>query len=713
MLLKTNSFEFEEFVLNVDERTLLRNEEPLSITPKAFHLLQVLLENQGRLVKKEELMQMVWAENFVEEGNLTFTIRLLRKALQDDAQNPRFIKTVPLHGYKFIAEVRKSSTENEVLLPEIKPVENSDSIKHQANFSAFSVFPIFIFLAISSAIIVFWYWQNKTTTADLLILNASFATEKITTDGKTFSAIISPDGKNVLYSSGNRGQQSIWIRELETNRNIEIIPTTEAEYVGLDFSPDGNFFYFSRKSKEERANIEVFRASIFDRNPVKIIDNTTGRTSISPDGTKISFVRCPRLKEENCSLWIADSLDGKNERKIYSRPIPYRISDNKFSPDGKSIAIATGQSENQANEFGLMEVNIETQEVREISSDKFFNIKSLVWLPADNGWLVTASKIPIWNFRIWHISKEQGNTQVLTKDSESYATLSIDRNNKLIVSTQIESDFKLSLHDIENPSRKQILTEAQSATFSPEGKIVFSSEKSGNQEIWASESNGTRQIQLTNNIADDSRPKVSPDNNFIYFSSNRSGEVQIWRMNADGGNQVQITQKNGGFPVAISPDGNVIFYLHGRDRTLWRISNNGSDEQIVFDQKKIFFALSPDCSQVALSETRGEERFLTIHSVTDKTIVKSFPTPISKSRILEIEWLADGKGILYVLADNSYENQSLWLQETDKENPRQIVDFKGESTSDASGLSISFDNKYFTIIQGSWQHNATLLKGLK
>ncbi len=713
MLLKTNSFEFEEFVLNVDERTLLRNDEPLSITPKAFHLLQVLLENQGRLVKKEELMQLVWAENFVEEGNLTFTIRLLRKALQDDAQNPRFIKTVPLHGYKFIAEVRKSSAENNFLLPEIKPVENSDSIKHQANFSAFSVFPIFIFLAISSAIIVFWYWQNKTTTADLPILNASFATEKITTDGKTFNAIISPDGKNVLYSLGNRGQQSIWIRELETNKNIEIIPTTEAEYAGLDFSPDGNFFYFSRKSKEEKANIEVFRASIFDRNPVKIIDNTTGKTGISPDGAKISFVRCPRLKEENCSLWIADSLDGKNERKIYSRPIPYRISDNKFSPDGKSIAIATGQSENQANEFGLMEVNIETQEMREISSDKFFNIKSLVWLPADNGWLVTASKIPIWNFRIWHISKEQGKTQALTKDSESYASLSIDRNSKLIVSTQAESDFKLLLHDIENPSRKQILTEAQSATFSPEGKIVFSSEKSGNQEIWASESNGTRQIQLTNNIADDSRPKVSPDNNFIYFSSNRSGEVQIWRMNADGGNQVQITQKNGGFPLAISPDGNVIFYLHGRDRTLWRISNNGSDEQIVFDQKKHFFALSPDCSQVALSETRGEERFLTIHSLNDKTIVKSFPTPVPKSRILEIEWLADGKGILYVLTDNSYENQSLWLQETDKENPRQIVDFKGESTSDASGLSISFDNKYFTIIQGSWQHNATLLKGLK
>ena len=116
MSLEINRFEFEEFILDNKEKILLRNGQPLPLTPKAFQLLRVLLENHGRLVKKEDLMSAVWAENFVEEGNLTFTIRLLRKALEDNRQNPRFIKTVPLHGYKFIADVRKIPFESKTEL---------------------------------------------------------------------------------------------------------------------------------------------------------------------------------------------------------------------------------------------------------------------------------------------------------------------------------------------------------------------------------------------------------------------------------------------------------------------------------------------------------------------------------------------------------------------------------------------------------------------
>ncbi len=111
MLLKTHSFKFGEFLLNPKEKILLRGGEPLSITPKAFQLLSVLVENHGHLVEKEDLIKAVWADSFVEEGNLTFTIRLLRKALGDSSQNPRFIETVPKHGYRFIADVRSITAE--------------------------------------------------------------------------------------------------------------------------------------------------------------------------------------------------------------------------------------------------------------------------------------------------------------------------------------------------------------------------------------------------------------------------------------------------------------------------------------------------------------------------------------------------------------------------------------------------------------------------
>jgi Tol biopolymer transport system component len=444
-------------------------------------------------------LEQVWKNSFVEEGNLNFTISLLRKTLQDNSQNPRFIKTVPLSGYKFIAPVKNLSFDDELLLSEKKSSEISNSLKNKSNYSTLSVFSVSAILIVVFFVAGFWYARNNRISRDLPILNSPFAAEKLTTDGNTFYAVISPDGKNALYSSGKLGKQSIWVRELETNKNIEIVPTFDGNYLGLVFSPDGNFFYFARNSNLPDDKPGIFRASIFGGNPTKIIEETMGGIDISRDGTKISFVRCPKLKEENCSLWIADSLDGKNEQKIVSRPIPFRISNPRFSPDGKSIAFAAGQSENQSNEFGLMSVNLENGEQSEITSEKFFNIKSLVWLPDDKGWLVTASKIPNRNFLIWRISKEQGKTEPLTKDSESYATLSLDKSYQTIVSTQVKSDFKLLLFDLENPARKQIVTESDSASFSPDGKIVFSSEKSGNKEIWAIESNGGRQIQLTNN----------------------------------------------------------------------------------------------------------------------------------------------------------------------------------------------------------------------
>src|SRR5687768_7694254 len=123
MLLERQRFEFDDYLLDAKEKILLRDGNPVSITPKAFQLLLVLVENYGHLVEKGELMNAVWADSFVEEANLAFTIGLLRKALKDDAQKPRFIETVPKRGYRFIAEVKGVETKEEK--SNIKLIDNS------------------------------------------------------------------------------------------------------------------------------------------------------------------------------------------------------------------------------------------------------------------------------------------------------------------------------------------------------------------------------------------------------------------------------------------------------------------------------------------------------------------------------------------------------------------------------------------------------------
>src|SRR4051794_35868267 len=99
-------YEFGQFRLDRDNRLLQRGEETIALTPKAFDVLVSLLERQGRLVTKDELMKAVWPETFVCESNLTQTIFMLRKALGESASEQRLIVTVPGRGYRLATAVR-------------------------------------------------------------------------------------------------------------------------------------------------------------------------------------------------------------------------------------------------------------------------------------------------------------------------------------------------------------------------------------------------------------------------------------------------------------------------------------------------------------------------------------------------------------------------------------------------------------------------------
>jgi DNA-binding winged helix-turn-helix (wHTH) protein/TolB-like protein/Tfp pilus assembly protein PilF len=104
------SYEFGRFSVNPAERLLLRDKELVPLTPKTFDILLILVENGGHLVEKEDLMKRVWPHTFVEEGNLTQNVSLLRKALGERANGPQFIETVPRRGYRFVAPVKKVAT---------------------------------------------------------------------------------------------------------------------------------------------------------------------------------------------------------------------------------------------------------------------------------------------------------------------------------------------------------------------------------------------------------------------------------------------------------------------------------------------------------------------------------------------------------------------------------------------------------------------------
>src|SRR5262249_53119021 len=104
-------FEFGPYRLDTSERVLLRDGQPVPLTLKAFDLLLLLVENNGHIVEKDELMNRVWAGSFVEEGNLKVTVSMVRKALDDSHNGNRYVETVPRRGYRFVAEVKEVATD--------------------------------------------------------------------------------------------------------------------------------------------------------------------------------------------------------------------------------------------------------------------------------------------------------------------------------------------------------------------------------------------------------------------------------------------------------------------------------------------------------------------------------------------------------------------------------------------------------------------------
>ena len=139
-----NLYRFGEFVLDPGRRTLARADSPVSLTPKAFDVLLVLVQNPNRLVTKEELLQAVWGDTFVEEGNLTQYISLLRKALGDNLEDARLIVTIARKGYQFtgnvvaVTESEYASKRAAVRIPatEIRQTDSSPALDFPAKEAA-------------------------------------------------------------------------------------------------------------------------------------------------------------------------------------------------------------------------------------------------------------------------------------------------------------------------------------------------------------------------------------------------------------------------------------------------------------------------------------------------------------------------------------------------------------------------------------------------
>jgi Tol biopolymer transport system component/DNA-binding winged helix-turn-helix (wHTH) protein len=708
-------YEFGDFRLDPTNKVLLRGGENVSITRKMFDTLNVLVENADRLVEKDELMRKIWHDRFVDESNLTFNIKMIRKALGDDATSPTYIKTVPRRGYRFIAEVRELIEQKERAAFVISPKEAPLVVIPQKEAPAFSrnsflMAAILGIVLISSLGFASWWWKKNPGGSAAPILSARFDSARISDTGKVHHSVLSSDGKYVAYTNLVNGKESIWLRSLETSDNTPIIPPSDDLYLGLTFSKDGETLFFTRKSNQANEVAGLYRIPVFGGVPVKIAERCEGGITVSPDDKQILFVRYePGIHDSN-KLVVID-VDGQNEHEIKTSESPNVFWANAFSPDGKTIAAAYGHARNASQQMSLVEIGIETGEQHELTPEKFFHIKDIEWLPNKSGLLFSADQKIGNAIRMWKVDYATAKVESLTNDSTNYGEISLNKTADLLATTTVTADFHLYIQDENFPNSFKILTQARDKfAFTPDGRIAYATDSTGNEDIWLMNTDGTNQRQLTNNQALDTDPLVAPDNRYIFFTSNRTGESHVWRMNIDGSNQIQITQKDGGYPRFVTPDGKFLYYQSAMTNNLARVPTSGGDEVPFSEKIGDLPAFSTDGNRLAfLDRDKSTGKIdLKVISLATREILKTFPVPEAKGFIHYLRWKT-GDTLAYSL-DAVNAKDSVWVQNLNETSPKLLFDLDDEEFMD---IQFSPDGQKTAFIRGTWRHDAFLIRGLK
>ncbi len=687
---------FDEFRFDVKEKILSRNGVAIPIAPKVLTTLRILIANSGHLLEKHELMEAIWPDQFVEESNLTYNIKMLRKALGDDAAHPRFIETVPRSGYRFIAEVFEPKGETKPLDPTFSPNRSKNSYRVLAGAAVILV----LFLGGGSWIARkgLFVAGNTGTSVTEFGLHAT----RLTSGGKTLVSSISPDGKTLAFVDNSAGKESLWLKDIDSSKTSSLIAPVDVDYIGLTWAPDGRSIYFVRGVGPGIAHI--YKVSTTGGVPEKVVDLTQGWMSISVKGDRISFVRCPYKDNDYCSLFIADS-DGKNERKLLTRERPIRIGDNQISPDGSTIAFAVGESLSGESNFRLMQVEIESGTETELVSRTFFNIRSLKWLSGTNDLLFTASEGLDEPSRLWRTSSQTGDSFPLTNNENSYSWLSVNDSGDKIVATRVANNFKLHF-SADGETRP--LSDARSMAFVPDGRIVFAGEQG---DIWLIGHDGGEKRQLTANAKRNLFPIASPDGEHLYFTSNRTGSNHVWRMNIDGSDQVQLTNHEGGYPRFASPDGKWVYYRSDRSGSVWKISSDGLHEARVEAINDYAGAFSPNGQFLAYFfrdvEDNGQLK-VGIRDLSDQSLVQTLNGLDNNVNTVDIAWSPDNRTINFVVEKEG--KYTLWKHSVDSTAPVFVADL---GTEGIQYLRISPDGRSYATIRGNWIHDAVLITGLR
>lgn len=731
-------YAFDSFLVDPLKRTILCDERPLRLTPKAFDILLAFLENKGEAIDKNELMNKVWPDTVVEENNLTRNISSLRKALGETPTEHRYIVTIPGHGYSFVANVKRlpypstdvvvaRHTRSQIVIEETRSNStNADasqtvqkvSLVHRPGgliriHKRLALVAAAVILVAVSAGALWLYNSIFQETSDASEPFQKMKPSKFTASGNAIAAAISRDGEYVAYVVDEGGPQSVWLRRTSSEGKTRIVEPSDVDYWGLTFTPDGEYLYFVawERNKTDAALYRV--PSLGGISPQRLLNNVGTRVTFSPDGKMLAFANDTSTKGES-SLVIAAS-DGSQERELVAVTNPDFFSSHPhsgpaWSPDGQTLVSAYGSTGQRT----LVQVRIVDAAIEPVTSHIWQDIGQVEWLSDGKGLVVVAKDNASAANQFWHVSYPGGEVKRITNDLLDYRGVSVAAISDTLVTVQRDTVTNLWIvPGGENGLAKQITNHKVGEFFSwtADNKIVYSSNISGKSELWIMHPDGTGAKQLTINGNVRGSISVSHDGRYVIFASNRSGTYHIWRMNTDGSNPIQLTDGGGERYSHLSPDGKWVVYRQGYDwgvkSTIWKVSIDGGEPVQITNEMSLQPSVSPDGRMIAYFYMDANAWGLAIVPFEGGEPLKRFRIPPSVSSRI-VRWTPDGTDLAYINDSEGVSN--IWLQPIDGGSPKRLTNFDSERIS---YFDWSIDGKQIVCSRGHTTDDVVLISDFR
>jgi serine/threonine protein kinase len=562
---------------------------------------------------------------------------------------------------------------------------------------------------------------HRTSTAHF----QNFAITQVTNSGKAGLTAISPDGKYVSTVISSKGLQGLWLRNLPTGSDTQVIPPAPASYKSLTFSPDGNYLYFIKAVDATNTNFDLFRAPVLGGTPEIIVHGINSDITFSPDGRRIAFARANDPEAGKYRLMTSNPSGGDEQVLNTLEPASDTPAFVAWSPRHGQLAYRLFKPDQALGGIALFDV-----QSKKISRFATFDDKLTLdfkWLPDARGILALYSqKGPDYYRRsqIGVITEGTEQLQPVTRDTNSYATLTLSGDGKTLATVQTKTTqnlYVLPATGSQSATANPLLPQGQNVywfDWTADGNLVFSDFvrvlRTGIDRSVPTQLVGDANAAIVELAGCGTRYLV-----FSWAFHGGTNSTNVWRTNVDGTNPVKLTDgKNDRAPVC-SADGKWVYYWDLALQQLWRAPLDGSGKPEMFPGSAVPRTL-PAGTALSLSP---DGKFLTYVLATMPTPEDPYPqykvallessSKPSPPQLIEaderissgsVNFTPDGKAVAYPIRENGVDN--LWVQPLDASRGRQITNFDSEQILN---FRWSPDGRSLCILRGHTDSDVVLI----